>query len=368
MTPGSRILRNFLTENGLVPRRYGVSDAKTRVSSPTGHISAEMDIVLFDPDNAISLMRREGGYQVLPIESVYGVIQVKSRLNKNEIRDGLENIASFKALDKIEEPRWGFIVVDENKSSRGFGILFAYDTDLEWIDVIREIELFARSHENKVWCNGIYILKKGFFLHGDGRSAYKLNPHLAGITELQMHGYPDRLGICLYDFLASLLLLITMTEVSPPNIDRYFRLPFVSGDRSYEFTLGMYTEIGRCPQHGDFARKISAANLKKVVDFCRPTKPMNWIQATDIAYGRAGDNYSAYERQPGDVFIYNPNGLPLNEILVAEMDMEDGMKMAVNAFDIIATEGMTIYIPLYYTATDGIISGCPQCKRPKLIG
>ena len=71
-----QILRNFLTENGLVPRRYGVSDAKTRVSSPTGHISAEMDIVLFDPDNAISLMRREGGYQVLPIESVYGVIQV----------------------------------------------------------------------------------------------------------------------------------------------------------------------------------------------------------------------------------------------------------------------------------------------------
>jgi hypothetical protein len=138
-----QILRKFLNENGLVPRRYGVSDGKTRVSSPTGHISAEMDIVLFDRDNSINLMRRDGGYEVLPIESVYGVIQVKSRLNKNEIRDGLENIASFKKLDKIEEPKAGFIIVDENKSHRGFGILYAYDTDLEWMDIIQEIDAFA---------------------------------------------------------------------------------------------------------------------------------------------------------------------------------------------------------------------------------
>jgi hypothetical protein len=219
-----------------------------------------------------------------------------------------------------------------------------------------------------VWCNGIYILKRGFFLHGDGRAAYKLNPHLAQITNPQMHGYPDRLGLCLYDFFASLLLLITMTEVSIPSIDRYFRLPFVSGSRSYEFTLGMYTEIGRCPQHGDFARKISTEILKKVVDFCSATKPMNWIRATDIAYGRTGDDYPAYARQPGDVFIYNPEELPLSKILVTEMDTQDGTKMVVNAFDIIATEGMTIYIPLYYTVTEGIISGCPHCKRLKFLG
>ncbi len=310
-------------------------------------------------------MRRDAGYEVLPVESVYGVIQVQSRLNKNEIREGLENIASFNTLEKPEEPKTWFVVVDENKSSQGFGVLFAYDTDLEWGDIINEIDSFAQANPNDTWCNGIYILKKGFFLHGDGRVEYKVNFHLHRVTTLQMHGHPDRLGLCLYDFFASLLLLLKTTEVSPPNIDRYFRLPFISGKRSYEFSLGMYAEIGRCPEHGDFARKISKESLKTVVEWCRTTKPMNWIQTIDIAYGRSGDNYPAYTRQPGDVFIYNLKGLPLSDILVTVVEREDGMKMSVNAFDIIATEGMTIYIPLYYTVVEDIIRGCPRCKRPK---
>ena len=162
------ILRKFLAETGLVPRRYSVSGSKTRVASSTGHSSAEMDVVLYDRDDSISLMRRDGGYQVLPVESVYGIIQVKSRLTKAAIKGGLENIASFKTLIKVQEPTGGIVVINTNKSSKGFGVLFAYDSDLEWGDIVQEIQLFADSSRRSVLCNAVYILKKGFFLHGDG--------------------------------------------------------------------------------------------------------------------------------------------------------------------------------------------------------
>jgi hypothetical protein len=153
-----------------------------------------------------------------------------------------------------------------------------------------------------------------------------------------------------------------MTEVALPDINRYFRLPFVAGTRSYVFTWGSHAEIGHCEEHGDFQRKISEENLAKVVETCRKTQPMNWIRATDIAYGRPSDNYEAYARQPGDVFIYNPKNLPFSDILVMDTDWNEGKAKAL-AFDSIDTDGMVIYVPYFYTVTEGIISDCPQCQK-----
>ena len=211
------ILRNFLTENGLIPPRYRVSGAKTRVASTTGHGSAEMDVALYDRDDSISLMRRKGGYQVLPVESVYGVIQVKSRLTKAVLKSGLENIASFKTLTKVHEPQGGIIITNTAKSGKGFGLLFAYDSDLEWGDLVREIQAFADSNPRSVLCNGVYVLKRGFFLNGDGTTACKLNPDIEQLNIVRIHGYPDRDSSLLYHFTASLLLWLRMTEVYPPK-------------------------------------------------------------------------------------------------------------------------------------------------------
>jgi hypothetical protein len=214
------ILRKFLKDRGHVPRRFAASGNKMRIASTTGHVSGEMDIVFYDPEDSISLMRRDGGYEVLPVESIYGVIQVKSRLNKDEIRNGLENIASFKRLERLHEPRVGFLAHSGDTSRRGFGVLFAYDSDLEWSDITKEIEKFASANSNRLWCNAVFILTKGFFVHGDDRAGYMLNPYLEKVTSLKMYGRPDRESLCLYTLVSSLISLLKTTEVSPPNIDR----------------------------------------------------------------------------------------------------------------------------------------------------
>lgn len=49
------ILREFLN-NGCLPKKYSVSSTSVRVASPSGHLSHEMDIVLYDEDELITLM------------------------------------------------------------------------------------------------------------------------------------------------------------------------------------------------------------------------------------------------------------------------------------------------------------------------
>ena len=139
------IVRKFLIETGVVPKRYAASTSKPRVASTTGHVTGQLDIVFYDPLDSILLMRRQNDFDVLPVESTYGTIQVKSKATKTDIIDGLRNIASYKKLKRDSQNGWS-ISTGRPKSLQGFGILFAFDTVLEWLDLIAEIKDFSRKN------------------------------------------------------------------------------------------------------------------------------------------------------------------------------------------------------------------------------
>lgn len=359
-----QILRKFLSSSGYLPSRYAVSDRSVRVVSTTGHMSREIDIALYDKLDAITLMNRQDVYQVLPLENVYGVIQVKSRLTAETIHDGLANLASFKSLIRQASPAGGFsISIGPKKSDRGFGLLFAYDSDLSLGDLIAEIRKFADQHKHREWANFIFVLNKGFVFHGEENACIFANEAIEAIQSLQMQGRPDRDGLGLYSFYSLLLELLRNTDTRPAAVDLYLRLPLLADDRSYTFSMGMFREFGVCQKHGDFARKIFPDKLEKLVSWCRTSQPINWVRAHDIAYGRPEDE-AAYARQPGEVYIYNPNGLPLSDILTAPIPSPFGEGTVRSlAYDAIETEGMNILIPFLYVVTEGIVSDCPACSK-----
>lgn len=362
-----QIVRRFLVDTGLLPARYAASDRSVRVASTTGHVSGELDILFYDPLDSVSLMCRENAFQVLPVESTYGTIQVKSKATRQDIRDGLENIASYKRLRRISTEGWT-VFSGRPKSQQGFGILFAFDTDLDWIDLVNEVKAFAQEKPKHLWCNAVFVLTKGFVLHGTENRAAFLNDDISAITDLQMHGRPDRTGLCFYDLYSVLLGLLKNTDVQPPPVESYFQLPLVAGEHSYKYSMGQFSEFGTCETHGDFLRKLTEEKLVEVIEWCKSAEPINWIRATDIAYGMPGDNTEAYKRQPGDVRIYNPDALPFSDILVMDRPfMREGEQIITKAlsFDSIETAGITIWIPYVYEVTRGIINSCPKCKQKK---
>lgn len=352
------LLRRFLSETGFLPKRYGVSRSSFRAASTTGHSSKEIDIALFDPLDSFSLMRRDNVFEVLPIESVYGVIQVKSRLNSKELANALDNIASFKSLNPMR-PR-SVVNTGQILSKRGFRMIFAYATKIEPSEIRRILSDFASRKHHSVWPNAVSILNVGVFGLGTKRQALLHNHELEDVVEPIVHTGPDQ-GSGLFTFYSMLMELLRATEVSEPPVEQYCSLPLLAGHQSYTF-LSPFAELRECSRHGDYMRKIADDKLSMIIDWCRTAAPINWMRATDIALGRPGDNEEAYARQPGEVKIYNPEDRPLSEILVTP-SLLNGMVVATNAYETIDTAGMIILIPFYYSHRLNIISECPDCAK-----
>lgn len=115
------ILMEFLKKH--LPKRYGVT--KGEVITKDGLRSHAIDIIIYDAVNCPVLYA--GKTSILPIEGVYGIIEVKSSLSKTEFEDAASKIASFKKL----APRdLGIIETREyvtlHRSSRPFGIALGY--------------------------------------------------------------------------------------------------------------------------------------------------------------------------------------------------------------------------------------------------
>ncbi|PYD32847.1 hypothetical protein DND58_05575 [Pseudomonas syringae pv. pisi] len=360
------LLRSFFIETKLLPRRYAVSSSSVRVASTTGHLSNEIDILFYNDLDSFTLMQRQNVYEVLPVEYCHGVIQVKSKLSKKELKSGFDNVASFKKLRKVSASQNFFLRQGDKTQPEGFGIIFAYDTDMDWADVVAELEIHAKNYDKSVLPNAVFILSKGFFLFGDQDFGSAYNSDIESLDKIQIYGNPDRQGYCLYQLYSIVFELLSKTPTQEVYPCQYFRLPLTAGDYSYEYSFGSFAEFGHCDEHGDYPRTFASVKLGGLISWCQTAEPINWIKATDLAYGRPGDNIEAYQKQPGDVRIYNPEGLLLSDILVVDKKVILDGKEAITkvlAFDSIKSCGLNIYIPCYYQIKEDLVQGCSKCKK-----
>lgn len=89
-------LRSFLSNH--LPQRYNVTDGTVvaRVGDQASQ-SKQIDVVIRDRFWSSEVLNF-GGTMLHPIESVYGVISVKSRLDYDALRDSYENLKSVQVL------------------------------------------------------------------------------------------------------------------------------------------------------------------------------------------------------------------------------------------------------------------------------
>jgi hypothetical protein len=349
------ILRRFLTLSGLIPAKYGVSGVSARVVSRNGQISRELDIVFFNKTEAILLMRFEA-LEYYPVESVYGVIQVKSRLTTGKLRDALENIASYKRLEQAPFAAVGDLASTfQTPLEKGFGLIFAYESNMKWLEISEAMKEWARAWPSTTWPNAVIVLGEGFLGYRRGNRLVVRSNELESFAEPpEIFGWPDRDDAGLFSFYKMVMDLLSHSSAGAPPIEGYYRLPLTAGQLSYQFSWGFFGELGKCDSHGQYLRQITQDSLSRIIATVEHEPSINWIRAIDLAYGKPGDQEEAYRRQPGEVKIYNPARLPLSDVLVAGNSL---------SFDSIETRGMTVLLPHFYVARDNLISGCPKCSR-----
>ena len=85
------VLREFL--NGALPKRFAVTTGK--VIAVGGLESGQIDLIIHDRFHTPALMEAHA-WSIVPIESVYAIISVKTTLDKEELRDALSVGAHLK--------------------------------------------------------------------------------------------------------------------------------------------------------------------------------------------------------------------------------------------------------------------------------
>jgi hypothetical protein len=154
-------LRQFL--GGHLPKKYGVT--KGEVVTKDGQHSHSADVIVYDAVNCPILY--VGGTQVLPMEGVYGIIEVKSALSKAEFVDAATKIANFKRL----APRDLSVIqtreyVTVHRPSRPFGAILAFDLADNSMDSLGEnwTEINGQVHDVNFFTNLVAVLGSGLLL------------------------------------------------------------------------------------------------------------------------------------------------------------------------------------------------------------
>jgi hypothetical protein len=152
------LLCEFLEQH--LPTRYGL--IKGQVVTNAGETSHSADLIVYDTINCPVLYRERTA--VLPIEGVYGIVEVKSRLSKAELIDAMEKVESFKRL----APRDLSIIrtreyVTVHRPSRPFGIIFGFQLADNSLDSVRHnIEQgHASIHDVNFFTNLVCVAGSG---------------------------------------------------------------------------------------------------------------------------------------------------------------------------------------------------------------
>ena len=116
-----------------------------------GTQSKELDVVIFDDYWSGRLTPKDSGEPpIIPIESVYAVIEVKKTLSSTELRGAIENIRSFKSLQR-ERVGPDYVTPNKNIQSLGypgtrdvrnpyFGAIFAYSAGRSMKTVLDQLK------------------------------------------------------------------------------------------------------------------------------------------------------------------------------------------------------------------------------------
>lgn len=152
------ILRDFLAAH--LPRKYGVT--KGEIVTRTGQRSHSADIIIYDALNTPILYSERTA--IVPIECVYGLIEVKSALSKAEFVGAARQLEAFKRLAPrdlgvIETRQY----VTVHRASRPFGIVLGFDLAGNSLESLSRNwqELNAEIHDVNYFVNFISVLGEG---------------------------------------------------------------------------------------------------------------------------------------------------------------------------------------------------------------
>ena len=224
---------------------------------------------------------------------------------------------------------------------------------LRWDQMVDHIREHLAECPNNLWPNMIVVLDAGCFLIGDGERCTWDQKTLEDIANPEIHGFPDDTGHCLQQFYSCLIPLLRQADTGLPNTADYLRMPMAVGEHSVEFKLGVLAEFAECAQHGQYLKKFTVEKIEQILNTTHDSNAINWIKALDLAKGKPGTEIELYEKQSGDIIVYDPDGLGFENLLMSDQGSL--------TFEHVLIDRREYWLPWHYVNAHKLIEPCPEC-------
>jgi hypothetical protein len=299
-------LMDFLKEN--LPKRYALGSGE--VISSDNSISKQCDIVIYDADHCPILVTSKT-HSVYPIESVYGVIEIKSVLTSSELEKSYANIQSVKNLVKDEY----FAHSTSPGSTIGikkpmiFAAVFAYSVDRSLDAVSKQADLLDKGLTRiEFRPELISILEHGIIgprnSYRDIFNNFKV-PDSFENEKLTIHNTKRH---TLLRFYLQMLQELNSIILQPLDLKDYLDLPEIIDGHRVRKHEKFLRNLGE--ENSKKIFKLSQAGIRKIFEYCSKTGAITYRQHMLNAMGPTNIIGMTDERLNELVFDFNPNKLP----------------------------------------------------------
>ena len=302
------ILRDFLAER--LPAKYGLGSGE--VVGRIRDTSRQCDVVVYDKLNGVTLLFDES-VQVFPIDSVYGILEVKSALSKTEFLDALEKIKNLKAMapgGAVSRPVGGGFTMVHSRP-RPFGMVFAYSLADNSLDsLVENLRQWEKEVPPALWPNYVCVLGIGVIYHY--RKPFEICLDSDQITDAAWPSALCHRKDSLFQFYSVLHDISAHMQLGPVELRHYYD-PSV---RIGKFIVSGKVEV-QIMRDGVAGRKVhlTEAAIEKVVSWCSAHGGMKYGDVLRKQFGSLPLGMEDAAMLNNEVFLYNPNNLPgLHEI------------------------------------------------------
>lgn len=204
-------LKYYLSK--LFPTKYAIGSGVIVDSNETQ--SNQQDFIIYDNFNSPKLMDT-GSVQVIPIESVYATIEIKSTLTIAELEKSIRNIESVKKLEKTKPFSIPLMV---SSTIPPICMIFAYSSDTSLNNIVKKIDEINTNIDIKNRLSLVRVLDKGliFGINSHGFKEIEINP--TNNTVLVTH--EDQLENNLYLFYLLMMTAVNNIIMPPVNLMAY---------------------------------------------------------------------------------------------------------------------------------------------------
>ena len=153
-----------------LPTKYGVTTGV--IVDAKGTQSKQQDIIIYDINMCPVLLNEE--IRMIPVESVYATIEVKSSLNSTILSEACENIESVKSLYRTNSTNGDI----NQQFSNPLGFVFSYSTNTEIETLCQRFISINNQKSRDKQVNTVCILDQGIisYFWKNGFNAMSVRP------------------------------------------------------------------------------------------------------------------------------------------------------------------------------------------------